>query len=247
MHLRSKDLADASVNTYLKGLRAILYWMMKRNMIHSFTVQLMKQDEVIKETFTDDEIKALLIKPKLRNCDFNTFRNWVMVNYLLGTGVRISTLISIQVQDIELEESCFRVRHNKNRKAQIIPLSSSLVKVLSEYLEYRQHKSGEDLLFINIFGDPLTVSGARQALIKYGQNRNVPNCNPHKFRHTFAKNWVLANGDVFRLQKILGHSSMDIVRKYVNLYGKELARDFDKFSVLERLSEHKETIRMQKE
>ena len=58
------------------------------------------------------------------------------------------------------------------------------------------------------------------------------------FRHLFAKTWILNGGDIFRLQKLLGHSSMDIVREYVNMFNNDMQRDYNSFNPLETLAKN---------
>lgn len=243
LHLKSLGIKSVTVNTRLRGVRVFLYWCMERGYLEAFKIKTIKQEEVIKSTYTDEEIITLLKKPNIKTCSFTDYRDWVIVNFLLATGVRASTLTSITIEDVDLRNSVFKTRHNKNRREQIIPISKVLNKVLTEYME---HRGGEnsDRLFCSQYGQPLNANSLGQAIRRYGKSRGVMECGVHKFRHTFSKNWVLSGGDVFRLQKILGHSSMDIVRKYVNIYGTDLQKDFEKYNVLERLTESKELVRM---
>ncbi|MCG8541172.1 MAG: site-specific integrase [Clostridia bacterium] len=85
----------------------------------------------------------MIKEPNVKKCSFTDYRNWVMVNFLLGTGVRISTLVSILVKDIDLAESILKTRHNKNRRQQIVPISRTLNKILIKYLQYRNVESEE--------------------------------------------------------------------------------------------------------
>lgn len=66
----------------------------------------------------------------------------------------------------------------------------------------------------------------------------------HLYRHTFAKKWILAGGDIFRLQKILGHSSLDVVKEYVEMFTNDLQKDFDKFNALEQIHRKGEKIKL---
>ena len=244
LYLKDSGIKDISVNTRLRGIRAFIYWCMERDYLDKYKIKLIKEEEVIKETYTDTEMKLLLKKPNIKTCSFSEYRNWVMINFLIGTGVRLLTLISINIEDLDIENGVFSTSHNKNRKQQIIPISSVLNKILGDYLLYRSHDSDEEPLFCTEHGKRYTTSGCRSAIVRYGRNRGVERCGVHKFRHTFAKNWILSGGDVFRLQKILNHSSMDVVRKYVNIYGKDLQKDFDKYNILDRLSDEKEHIKL---
>ena len=72
-------------------------------------------------------------------------------------------------------------------------------------------------------------------LATYNRNRGVKKTSAHLYRHTFAKRWILNGGDIFRLQKILGHSDLAVVKEYVEMFGQDLSRDFGKFNPLDTL------------
>ena len=171
-------------------------------------------------------------KPDINDCNFATYRNWVIVNFLLGTAVRSRTLTNLKIKDINLEEAQVHLKVIKSKRHQLLPLSRSLVKILIEYLEYRDGDK-EDYLFCTNYGKRLKSSSLNSAIRRYNHSRNVQKTSIHMFRHTFAKLWILNGGDAFRLQKILGHSDMTMVRNYVNMYNKDLEKDFNKLNPLE--------------
>lgn len=166
-----------------------------------------------------------------------------MVNFLLGTGVRLSTLMNIKINDIDCNNAYLIARHSKNKKQQLIPLPSTLINILVEYLGYRKG-SEADYLFCTVDAQQLKKSSVVNTIKYYNRNRGVTKTSIHLFRHTFSKKWILAGGDIFRLQKLLGHSSIEMVREYVEMFNEDLQRDFDKFNPLEQLRESKDYIKM---
>ena len=252
MHIRhtKPDLATKTVNTYVKGLRAIFYFMMQNGWMGEFKIKLPRVEETIKETYSDFEVQRLIKKPDPKTCSFAEFRNWTMVCYFLATGNRLSTARSLKISDIDLSADEILIRKTKNRKQQIIPMSSELKAVMREYLIHRKGEP-DDCLFCNSYGDPLSKDGMEGCIIRYNRSRGVTKTSIHLFRHTFAKNWIMGGGDIFRLQKILGHSTLDMVKQYVAIFGGDLKRDYDRFSALDQArasSEDKrgQTIRMRK-
>lgn len=109
-----------------------------------------------------------------------------------------------------------------------------MIPVLEDYLKLWDW-SGEDYLFPTISNTQMGVHSLESAVRKYNIARGVVKTSLHLFRHTFAKNYVLASGGMLQLQAILGHSSLDMTRKYVNLYGREIHRDFDRLNPLNNL------------
>ena len=79
---------DITINSYLRSVRAFLYFCMEDKYIPTFKIQLIKAEKKIKETYTDDELVRLLEKPDVDNCSFSCYKTWVFENYLLGTGNR---------------------------------------------------------------------------------------------------------------------------------------------------------------
>lgn len=238
--LRKRDVRDTTVNSYMRAVRAMCYYFMKLGYTAPFPITLAKAAKEIKETYTDYELEILLKKPDIKTVTFAEYRNWVAVNYLLATGNRESTVCNLKIRDIDFDSDTIHLTRTKNRREQLIPMSRTLRDVLKEYLKYREGEP-DDWLFCNVNGERLSENGLKLAINKYNKKRGVQKTSVHLFRHTFAKKWILNGGDVFRLQKLLGHSSMDIVREYVNMFGDDLRRDFDSFNPLEEFGSKKKT------
>lgn len=234
---------DITINSYLRSLRAFLYYCMDCNYIKEFKIKLIKAEKKIKETYTDQELYQLLQKPDINSCSFSTYKTWVFESYLLATGNRISTALNVQIGDINFDTCMIMLKKTKNRKQQIIPLSHSLATILKEYLQIREGNP-EDYLFCNEYGEKASIRTYQQLVRRYNIKHNVNKTSCHLFRHTFAKQWILAGGDMFRLQKILGHSDLTVTKEYVTMFGADLQIDFEKFNPLDNMQLKKQTIRM---
>lgn len=130
-------VSDTTINTNLRMVRAFLYWCMERRYMERFPVRMIRADEPIKEPYTADELERLLKAPNKSTCSFAEYRNWVIVNFLLGTGCRASTLINLRIEDIDLSASTVLFRHMKARNQIVAPLTRRLGRLLEEYLGYR--------------------------------------------------------------------------------------------------------------
>lgn len=243
MELRkNKNLNDMSLYTYSRDLKTLFYFFMKNDYMPTFKITLTKADKQPIETYTDAELQKILKKPNLKQCTFQEYKSWVIVNFLLSTGIRQHSLINIKIKDIDFDNELVYIKVTKNRKPLIIPLNVDILKILKEYLKYRNHESKEDYLFCNIFGKQLTKSTVYHGLWKYNKDRGVETTGMHRFRHTFAKKWVMMGGNVVTLSKILGHSSLAITENYLNILTSDLKKDIDKFNILKEFK--RESIKM---
>jgi len=227
--LQEKLNSDVSVNTYLRAVRAYLYYAMRMNYLEEFKIQMIKAEVKIKETYTIRELEILLEKPDTKECSFPQYRNWVLINWLISTGNRARTIRNVKIEDLDFKSGYIILRKSKNRKQRIIPMSKVLVNILQEYLQFRDGQEN-DYLFCTIYGDQLTRAGLARAIQNYNRKRGVDKTSTHLFRHTFAKLWIKNGGDIFRLQKILGHKSMEMVREYVNMFGEDLKDNFERYN-----------------
>lgn len=205
---------------------------MELGYVEKFKIPIPRADKEPIETYTDEELNILL--KKVDTNSFAEFRNWCIINFLLGTGCRVNSLINIKNKDIDLDNAVVYLTITKNRKPLAIPLSKNLIKVLKEYMSIRAGDI-EDYLFCTENENKINSNTLNQNLAMYNRKRGVMKTGIHRYRHTFAKNWILNGGDIFRLQKILGHSSMDIVRNYVEMFNEDVKKDFNNFNPLENI------------
>ena len=234
LYLQRRGCNDVTVQSYIRDIRSLFYYFMDNGFIQPFKISLPKADKRIKETYTDDELKKLLKKPNLKCCEFNEYKIWVFSNYLLATGNRISTILNLQIKDLDFDNEVIQLNKLKNRKAQIVPMASSLVMILQEYLTYRKG-TPDDYVFCNSYGGQGNIRSYQELLAKYNKARGVSKMSAHLYRHTFAKRWILNGGDIFRLQKLLGHSDLAVVKEYVNMFSRDLSKDYAKFNPLDTL------------
>lgn len=231
--LRENDqINDVSMYTYCRTLKTILRFFYKRGWLPYMELQLTKADKSPTVTYTDEELKLLLKKPDIKKCSFTEYKCWVIVNFLMSTGIRQNSLINIKVKDLDLSGSIVHINVTKNRKPLIIPLNPDIKTILQEYLKYRQATNDEDFLFCNEYGFGLARSTLYHSMYEYNKRRGVEKTGIHRFRHTFAKKWVLLGGNVVSLQKILGHSSLEITQNYLNLLVSDIQKDVEEFNIL---------------
>ena len=234
LHLRSTLNNDVSINSYLRDFIAIIHFFMNEGYIPHFKMHAIKVDKTHVETYTEKELQLLLKKPNMKKCKFIEYQSWVMTNFLFSTGVRQRSLMNIKVKDVDFDNHVVYVNVTKNRKPLIVPLNQTMVNILTEYLKYRQHKSDEEYLFCNVFGQQLVKSTCYHMLYQYNKRRGVETTGIHRYRHTFAKQWILKGGNVVSLSKLLGHSSLDITQNYIHLLVSDVARQVDDINVLDK-------------
>ena len=224
-------LNDMSLYTYTRDFKTLMYFFMRKEYIPTFKIKIPKVDKQPIETYTDRELQVLLKKPNLRHCSFTEYKVWVMTNFLLSTGVRQHSLINIKIKDVDFDAGVVYINVTKNRKPLIIPLNTDIKKILQEYLKYRKGDA-EDYLFCNVFGKQLVRSTVYHSFYEYNKNRGVEKTGMHRYRHTFAKKWILIGGNVVTLQKILGHSSLAITQNYLNLLVSDIQKEVEEFNIL---------------
>lgn len=235
--MKKSNITPASINHYLRDCRAFLYWCMdeEKGYIKPFKIKLLAAQEEQPKLFTDDELMKLLEKPNNTDC-FSTWRTWVIVNWVLGTGNRCSTICEVRIGDINFTSKEITMRHTKNKRSQIIPLSPTLETILKEYIRtWRYDADADSWLFPNICDEQLTANALKHSFAKFCHDRGVDRTSIHGLRHNFAKGWVKNNGNMFVLQKILGHSTLDMTRRYVRLFSDDLKEDYDRYSPLDTI------------
>lgn len=227
---------DVTINTRIRACRAFMYFAMKKKYIKNFSINLIKEkNKTEKVPYTDSEIKRLLVMPKLDKnpkLNFTNFRNWVITNYVLSTGNRLNTIKNILIKDVDIENKVIFLRALKSGETQKLPISDLLAIILKHYIAYRKNLPGT-FLFCTFTGTQLASRSLETAIATYNNSRNVQKTSLHLYRHKFAELFCRANGNVFKLQILLNHKTLEMTRHYVRLYASDLREDINKLNPLE--------------
>lgn len=236
-----RDISPSSINRYLRDCKVFFNWCINNALLYlpSLKIDMVKGQEGKVKAFPDEDIELIMAKPLEKN-NFIDWRTWTVINWVLATGNRASTVCSITIGDIDFKNNEITLPHTKNKKAQIIPLSATLARVIKEYIRtWRYDCTPEDYLFPNTANEQLTADALSQAFAKYCKKRGSSHTNIHGLRHSFALNWIRNGGNQFKLQRILGHSSLEMTKRYVALAAVDLKDDYEQFSTLDTITKSK--------
>lgn len=186
-------------------------------------IQQLKTRHVVGATFNKRQLKQLLDAPDVTT--FVGLRDLAIMLTFAHTGIRLTELTSLRVQDISFDDKgAVTVQRAKNRHARRIPLTRRLRAVLGAYVAERG-VIGTDALFVGVENTPLTGRTIQQRLKEYGNQTGVSNevtVSPHAFRRTFCRLKVEAGVNLFVLQRLTGHHSLEILKRYVEIFGRDL-------------------------
>jgi integrase/recombinase XerD len=243
LYLRERISNDVSINAYLRDFITTMRFLMSEEYVPHFKLRAIKVDKPNVETYTEEELNCLLQKPNIKKCNFIEYQAWVMTSFLFSTGVRQRSLINILIKDIDFDNDIVHVNVTKNRKPLLVPINMTMSNILREFLKHRQHKNTDEYLFCNVFGKQLVKSTCYTMLYTYNKQRGIQKTGIHRYRHTFAKQWILNGGNVVSLSKILGHSSLQITQNYINLLVCDLSKQVKTINLLDRFGK-REKLKM---
>ena len=153
---------------------------------------------------------------------------------LLDSGVRRAELIALNVEDVDLVTGRVTVRHGKGDKARAVFVGMLTRQALREYLAARGSKRSKDPLFLNQRKRRLEANGVRYLLQQCAQAAGVPAPTPHDFRRAFALNYLRNGGNVFDLQRLMGHSDLRVLQRYLALVDDDLKEGHQRNSPVDR-------------
>ncbi|MCM3668018.1 tyrosine-type recombinase/integrase [Mesobacillus maritimus] len=227
-YLQSLGRATNTINARLRAGRTFFNFCIRKKYIvvnpYEGVQQLRKRHEV-GATFSKRQLKRLLDAPDVTT--FIGLRDLAIMLTFAHTGIRLTELTSLRIQDVSFDgKGAINVQRAKNRYARRIPLTARLRTVLKAYIQERGVLD-TDLLFINVEDQPLSGRTIQDRLRQYGKQTEVGKevtVSPHAFRRTFCRLKVEAGTNIFVLQRLTGHQSLEILKRYVEIYGKDLEK-----------------------
>lgn len=232
------DLSNKTLSNYHSTLSALWAWLERQELTDKNILRLIDRPKPEKRQIVpleEHEVKALFkalnksteyARPGKRRSDHtlpNAERNRAILMLLLDSGLRVTELANIKIQD--LDERNLRIFvMGKGSKERYAPYSARTGQVIWKYLTQREDLDPEDYLFVTKQGRQMHRRLIHQTLEDLGARAGVENVHPHRLRHTFAVSYLRAGGDIFTLQMILGHENLDMVRHYSKLASMDVKR-----------------------
>ncbi len=225
----SRDLSANSVGHLIAILKSFFNYLSEEDIITqnpTRKIHLPKKVSPIPRVISKFEVDMLLaaLKHSPSRCRRNYLRDRLMIHTLYYTGVRRSELLHLDWNDINLEKSILTVRSGKGRKDRIIPIHPKLAESLDLYLALRLPMENY-ALFLGEQGRRLSKASFSNLLKMYLTLSGIASkgYTAHSFRHSFASRLVEAGVDIFTVQKLLGHSSLDATKIYISISTQNLA------------------------
>ena len=223
-HLNEKEYSKATIARKLATLRSFYKFLVKRNYVGTnpvTSVRTPKQDKKLPRFLEYEEVKRLLETPPI-----NTWlgaRDRAIMETLYSTGIRVSELVALNMEDIDFLGEVIHVR-GKGKKERIAPIGTSALQTIQHYMEFRnkraQNNSNFDskVLFVNKHGKRLSTRSVRRKMDKYLKMAGLdPAISPHTLRHSFATHMLNNGADLRSVQELLGHQSLSTTQVYTHL------------------------------
>ncbi|MBT2727490.1 tyrosine-type recombinase/integrase [Bacillus sp. ISL-75] len=227
-----QNRAVSSINARMRAGRTFMNYCLKKSYIDQNPfdgVSQLKKRHTVGATFTKRQLEKLLNAPDITQ--FVGLRDLTIMLTFAHVGLRLKELCSLKVQDISFDSKGeVIIQQAKNRYARRVPMTKRLKTVLKAYVEERGVLEN-DALFISIENAPINARTVQERLKHYGVISKVEDevsVSPHAFRRTFCRLKVEAGVNLFILQRLTGHSDLEMLQRYVQIYGKDLEQAIEK-------------------
>jgi len=228
-HLAHRKLSRSSVARHLSALRTFFRYLMREGAVDANPARVVatpKREKYLPSVMQPADVALLLEQP-----DLSTplgLRDQAFLELLYASGLRISELVGIDLDDIEVRAKLVKVR-GKGSKERIVPFGSKAEQAVRAYLPTRHAPPDENALFVNYKGDRITARSVRRLFDKYVRAAALrAGISPHTMRHSFATHLLNAGADLRGIQELLGHASLSTTQKYTHLNDGELLKVYKK-------------------
>jgi site-specific recombinase XerD len=223
---RKRVRSMRTVRGYYASLSAFLNWAVREELIDKSPMKNIARPKVprfIPDPFSEQEIRALLTACKSLT-ERSSMRMGAMLLLLLDSGARVGEMLRLKMADIDLEQGRAKVM-GKGAKERYIYFGKATKRVLWRYISLARPEPAPNVenLFLTFDGRPLPQRQFAHLLNKLAKVAGVKKVHPHRFRRTAAVQFLRNGGNIFALQKLLGHESLEMVRRYVELASDDVA------------------------
>lgn len=221
LSMQQQGKSTSTISRSLAALRSFYCYLLDRRLIDSNpteNIHGLKSERKIPQILTGQEVELLLEQPKCK--DFKGFRDKAMLELLYATGMRVSELISLKLNDLDLSVGYINCTYHG--QSRVIPIYAEAKHAIKSYVDHARSKlpmiQDEDILFLNLNGKMLTRQGFWKIIKHYKELANIKTeLTPHTLRHSFAIHLLENGADLRSIQEMLGHSDIASTQIYAQI------------------------------
>ncbi len=231
-HLKSAGKSNATIARSIASMKSFYGHMVSESLIEKNPASGLvaeKAEHKLPQILTGMEVELLLEQPQC--VDMKGYRDKAMLEVLYATGIRVSELIALNVDDVNLSAGVLRCK-SKN-KERYIPIYPAAVRALSEYIEFIRNQMvavpQEPALFVNVNGERMSRQGFWKLIKTYQKKAGIEkDITPHTLRHSFAAHLLENGADLRSIQEMLGHSDISTTQVYSQVVKHQLKDVYNK-------------------
>ena len=232
-YLHDNGKSPATISRSLASLKSLYMYALSEDEIEEnpvFSIKVEKAERKLPQILTGKEVELLLEQPRVS--DMKCCRDMAMLEVLYATGIRVSELIGLNVEDISLSGGF--IRCESGGKVRIIPLYPEAQAALSDYISDVRAKMiaspTERSLFVNVSGERMSRQGFWKIIKYYQEKAQIKkDITPHTLRHSFAAHLLENGADLRSIQEMLGHSDISSTQIYAQLVKQNLKAVYNKY------------------
>ncbi len=221
LHLKKMERATSTISRNLASIRSFYQYLTKIKIKENdptADLESPKVEKKLPQILSTKEVELLLEQPKC--VDLKGYRDKAMLELLYATGIRVSELISLNMEDVNLDMSF--IKCSKGSRERIIPIGSIAIQAIQEYIEKARdmlvHEKSQEALFVNVNGGRLTRQGFWKIIKQYKNQAKISkDITPHTLRHSFAAHLLENGADLRSIQEMLGHSDISSTQIYAQI------------------------------
>ncbi|WP_066637499.1 site-specific tyrosine recombinase XerD [Desulfolucanica intricata] len=233
MQLKQKGLSPATISRRLAALKSFYRFLIHEQILEVNPIENIESPKIsqrLPKVLTPAEVETLLAQP--RSSTPAGVRDKAMLELLYATGIRVSELVDLNIEDINTKNEFIRC-FGKGSKERIVPLGSVAAQLVEEYLlrgRVKLVKTQQTMaLFLNHHGRRLTRQGFWKIIKKYARQGNIEKpITPHTLRHSFATHLLENGADLRSVQEMLGHADISTTQIYTHLTNARLRDVYSK-------------------
>lgn len=230
--LKQNGYASSTISRCTASIRSLFNFLLQEGIITdnpTLHLNSPKIEKKLPRVLNTQEVDQLLSQP--RKCNHNGLRDKAMLELLYASGIRVSELVSLDINDFEPHAGFLRCR-GKGMKERIVPVGSVAIDHVNEYLDTSRvrllRSNNEPSLFINNHGKRMSRQGFWKILKKYARQSNINGeITPHTLRHSFATHLLENGADLRSVQEMLGHSDISTTQIYTQITRRKIREIYD--------------------